>query len=158
SRERGFRDEDAWQNAPWSDKVVNPDSVKSENTRPLTNMFANSPPAALDAIMRDLTNIKQWLQRTDTVYVGMSVLVVSNREQPDASNATTIDFEHPIRQTDASFETHRQGMLEGVDNILALVVQALKSLPPQPVPESNPVAIPGHEHEQPIQVPGKRSE
>ena len=158
SRKRGFRDEDAWQSAAGSDKVFNADSVARANVVPLTNMFANSPPAALDAIKRDLTNIKQWLQRTDTVYVGMSVLVVSNREQPNASNATTIDFEHPIWRTDASFETHRQGMLEGVDNILALVEQALQSLPPQPVPRANPMAIPGHEHEQPIQIPGQRSE
>jgi hypothetical protein len=89
SRERGFRDEDAWQQASGSDKFFDEAKVKRENVVPLTNMFANSPPRALEAIARDLTNIKQWLQRTDTVYVGMSVLVVSNRDQPSNSNATT---------------------------------------------------------------------
>jgi hypothetical protein len=104
---RGYRDEDRWQL-----------SAKGDNTDQLQQMLLRASPAALGMIVRDLGKFAAWLEGTDVVYVGMSLLVVAGGTQ---GKAVAIDFEHPIRRADESFDTHLEGLVTGAHNLLALV-------------------------------------
>ncbi len=142
SRERGFRDEDAWKNASGWDKVKNASKVKRENLNPLKGMLDGAPPAALSAIERDVFALYFWIKNADPIYVGMSVLIVVNPDNPRRSNATAIDFEHPIFAADRSFATHREGLLLGLSNMLDLVQAAHAYQAPHLPEPTAPIPIP----------------
>ncbi|MCE4564726.1 hypothetical protein INQ51_10425 [Maribellus sp. CM-23] len=107
SSKMGFRDEDRWKL-----------SKTGDNTDELQQMLDRSGKPTLAQIYRDLDTFRNWLDTTDVVYVGMSLLIVSGE---NSGKAVAIDFEHPIRRDDRSFEEHRDGIILGVDNIKRLV-------------------------------------
>ncbi|HKJ43239.1 MAG TPA: hypothetical protein VKA27_14175 [Sunxiuqinia sp.] len=107
SSERGYRDEDRWKLSKMGD-----------NTDELQRMLDRASRPALAQIDHDLAAFRLWLNATNVVYVGMSLLIVSGS---NTGKAVAIDFEHPIRDTDPSFNIHKDGIVVGVDNIRALV-------------------------------------
>jgi hypothetical protein len=107
SSERGYRDEDRWKSSKFGDNL--------DELRP---MLDRAHLAALMRILNDLATFKAWLVTTNVIYVGMSLLLVAGEDQ---GKAVAIDFEHPVWDTEKSFQNHQQGLLVGVNNLLALV-------------------------------------
>jgi hypothetical protein len=107
SSERGYRDEDRWQT-----------SMLGDNLDQLHRLLNRASLTALKMIFRDLLVFRAWLDTTKVVYVGMSVLVIAGGEQ---GKAVSIDFEHPIRDNEASYKTHLKGLVLGTVNVLDLV-------------------------------------
>ena len=111
SHKRGFRDEDQWKVTWTGDNLVN-----------LKEMLFKANTKALLNIGEDLKKLLTWLDQTDVVYVGMSVLVVVAKNE---GKAVPIDFEHPISKSEKSFDKHKKGIIEGLKNIQALVTRYL---------------------------------
>lgn len=103
SHKRGFRDEDQWKVTWTGDNLVN-----------LKKMLFKANPKALLNIGKDLKKLLKWLNETDVVYVGMSVLVVVAKNE---GKAVPIDFEHPISKSEKTFYKHQKGIIEGVKNL-----------------------------------------
>ncbi|MBL4663083.1 MAG: DUF4157 domain-containing protein [Flavobacteriaceae bacterium] len=110
SASRGFRDEDRWK----SSKI-------GDNLDALNAMLGTAGPVGLLRVRVNLQELWEWAHASNVVYVGMSVLVVVDPPPNDSGKAVAIDFEHPIRDSDASFETHKAGLLEGIMNIKNIV-------------------------------------
>ncbi|MBN3582463.1 hypothetical protein JYB64_08685 [Algoriphagus aestuarii] len=109
SSDRGFRDEDRWKT-----------SMLGDNLDELNQMLGVAGNQSLLLIRQDLQDLWAWINSSNVVYVGMSILVVSDPTS-NTGKAVAIDFEHPIRSTDDSFATHQSGILEGIMNIKDIV-------------------------------------
>lgn len=115
SRELGFRDEDATKELKYGTE---------SNLAELTFILGSSSLTALQKIKADITNIVAWVTGQATVYVGASVLLVSNNQNAQASNAVMIDFAHPVTVASHGqqrFDNYKQDMIDGLVNISHMV-------------------------------------
>ena len=110
SRARGFRDENKWKK-----------SKSGDNLSELTAMLGIAGQHGLSNIQDNLHQLQDWAKESNVVYVGMSVLVAVDLPPNDSGKAVAIDFEHPIRDTGATFGKHKSGVLDGIMNIQAIV-------------------------------------
>jgi len=110
SRTRGFRDKNRWKT-----------SKTGDNLSELNVILVTAGQRGLSQIQDNLQQLRDWVNESNVVYVGMSALVAVDPPPNDSGKAVAIDFEHPIRDIDDSFETHKSGMLEGIMNIQAVV-------------------------------------
>ena len=110
SRARGFRDENRWKT-----------SKTGDNLSELTAMLDTAGQHGLSNIRDNLHQLQDWVNESNVIYVGMSVLVVVDPPPNDSGKAMAIDFEHPMRGRDDSFETHKSGLLEGLVNLRVIV-------------------------------------
>lgn len=73
-------------------------------------------------LFQDLENIKKYIENTDTVYIGSSVII----KFPDDQNvpmARLIDLAHPVNRDrfPIDFESIRYGMLLGIKNLVTIL-------------------------------------
>jgi len=111
SRELGFRDEDATKELKYSTET---------NLADLKFVLGSSSLTALLKIRADLNNIRGWVTGQATVYVGASVLLVSNNQNPQGSTAVMIDFAHPVTvgsHGQQRFDNYKQDMIDGLVNM-----------------------------------------
>lgn len=75
--------------------------------------------------VRDLDNIRQYLEASNTVYIASSLILKfnSNREHRDQDRVVLIDLAHPVTAAigQDDFDAARAGMLRGVANLRHLL-------------------------------------
>lgn len=111
SAARGFRDEDAWK----QDKT-------GDNLAALNTTLEGADVMALLMIDDQIDQIAVWVTTSPVIYVGMSILLVVSG---GTGKAVAIDFEHPIRRNEPSFDMHRAGLLLGLETLKKMVGRQL---------------------------------
>ena len=118
SRLHGFRDEDAWKaRSKWKVLFLRRKTNINANLNQFRSKLKQGSAEALSKLIPSLELIQNFLNHVDTVYVGSSILIVLNNENPDKSTAKLIDFEHPLTSKDEDFDTVKKGLLDGIARI-----------------------------------------
>ncbi|MCG8473875.1 MAG: inositol polyphosphate kinase family protein [Cytophagales bacterium] len=112
----GFRDEDAQKKGARGHDT---------NLKKLKELIGNATLEATEKLLTDVHKVIHWISLAPTVYVGASMLVVVNNDEPLLNRAVMIDFAHPI-SVELGFkpetvEKYRKGMLKGLFSIASLL-------------------------------------
>lgn len=118
SRSLGFRDEDAWKDRNKPKTFFSKRSTNiATNLDQFKSKLRRGSPEALRNLYASLDPIGDFLYKADIVYVGSSILMVVNNQNPGMSVAKLIDFEHPLTPDDEDFNSFRQDLVDGIFEI-----------------------------------------
>jgi hypothetical protein len=84
--------------------------------------FGNNPYPDDAQVFKDLDNIYNYLDKSNTVYIASSLIVKWNteREKRSEDRVTLIDLAHPIQKGIEDFDDVKSGMLLGILNLYAM--------------------------------------